>query len=98
LSPPEPQNTPYNLQHPEKFDFSQYGQSKVILQLLKNMRHGFFIECGAYDGENLSNTLLFERNFSWTGLLIEPSEENFVKLKSKNRKSWLVNGCLEVLI
>ena len=32
---------------------------------------GFFIECGAYDGEIQSNTLTLERDLGWEGLLVE---------------------------
>jgi hypothetical protein len=54
----------------------------------------FFIEVGANDGEFFSNTLWFERNWNWTGLLIEPDKATFSKLVSKNRKAWLANVCL----
>jgi len=98
LVSPKPRKMPYKLEHPENYDFSQLGQSKVVANLLKNMTNGFFIECGAYDGESLSNSLMFERQFNWSGLLIEPSRENFAKMQTKNRKAWLLNGCLEVII
>ena len=45
-----------------------------------------FPECGAFDGEELSNTLLFELERNWTGLLIEPNYIEFTKMKQKNRK------------
>ncbi|XP_065338087.1 uncharacterized protein LOC135938395 [Cloeon dipterum] len=32
---------------------------------------GFFVECGAHEGEAMSNTILLERAFGWTGLLVE---------------------------
>jgi len=80
-----------------KHDFSQIGQSKMVSRLLDNMTNGFFVECGAYDGETFSNSLLLERNFNWSGLLIEPSRNNFLKMKTKNRKAWLINCCLEVM-
>ena len=37
------------------------------------LRNGNFIEIGAHDGIIFSNTLFFERNLSWSGLLVEPS-------------------------
>ena len=40
-------------------------------------RDGFFIECGALDGETRSNSLLFERFRGWTGLLVEADPVNY---------------------
>ncbi len=39
--------------------------------------NGFFIEAGANDGYNQSNTYWLERFRGWTGLLVEPMEELF---------------------
>ena len=33
------------------------------------MKNGFFIEAGSYDGEFHSDTLYFESNHNWTGIL-----------------------------
>ena len=55
---------------------------------------GFFIESGALDGERFSNTLVLERRFGWTGLLVEPSESNFRELVSKRRRAWALQTCL----
>ena len=46
----------------------QFNQPRFIADLLKNMQNGFFIECGAADGESLSNTLLLEMQHNWTGI------------------------------
>ena len=43
----------------------------MIDELLKGQRNGFFIECGADQGELFSNSLLFEMERNWTGILIE---------------------------
>ena len=45
----------------------QFNQAKNISNLWKNMKNGFFIECGAADGETLSNSLLFEMRLGWKG-------------------------------
>jgi FkbM family methyltransferase len=40
---------------------------------------GFFVELGANDGVDQSNTLYFERERGWRGVLIEPILHNFLK-------------------
>jgi len=51
-----------------------YALNQLDLKLLPylNFKNGFFIEAGANDGINQSNTLLFEKKYGWKGLLIEP--------------------------
>ena len=51
------------------------------------------METGAYDGELMSNTLLLERVFGWTGLLIEPSRTLFPRLVQKHRRAWALKAC-----
>ncbi|KAK3087900.1 hypothetical protein FSP39_012292, partial [Pinctada imbricata] len=55
---------------------------------------GFYVECGALDGEKRSNTLFFERFRNWNGLLIEADPDTFKELLSKNRKALTMNACL----
>ena len=64
----------------------QFKQATIVDELLGHKTDGFFIECGAYDGETFSNTLLFELKRNWTGLLIEPNRNSYSALQSKNRK------------
>ena len=59
------------------------GLDKRMLKYI-NYKNGFYIECGANDGVNQSNTWYFEKQLGWKGLLIEPVKEVFVELK-KNR-------------
>ena len=72
------------------------GQSELPLDvddlIFKNkLRDGFFIEAGATDGETNSNTLFFELERNWTGLLVEPLPYN---LADKNRKAFVSPVCL----
>ena len=77
-----------------KTDFSQYGQPIFIDKQLKELENGFFVECGAYDGINMSNTFFFEEVRNWTGLLIEGSEGVFKKLLLSGRNAYMINACL----
>ena len=51
-----------------------------------NYENGFFIECGAYDGVDKSNTWYYEKYLNWKGILIEPLPDKFIDLK-KNRSA-----------
>ena len=54
------------------------------------------MECGAFDGEKHSNTLFFERERKWTGLLIEADPVYYRHLEHKKRKAFSINACLSV--
>lgn len=69
--------------------YSQIGQDLDVLKLYSNKSSGTFIEIGASDGKNLSNTYLLEQ-LGWTGICVEPIPEKF-ELLQKNRKSINVN-------
>lgn len=86
-------NRSYNLEYPEIEDQSM-GQAAVIRKIFDDMRNGFFVECGAYDGETRSNTLVLERFLGWKGLLVEADSINFSKMLLKNRKAYLTPTCL----
>jgi FkbM family methyltransferase len=52
---------------------SELGQDKFLeAKFFRGKRDGVFIELGATDGVHNSNTLYYEKNLGWTGLLIEP--------------------------
>jgi FkbM family methyltransferase len=76
-------------------NFNGYNQEDKYL--LENCFWGqtgrFFLEVGAHDGLYGSDTLIFEREFGWSGILIEPVPEMFQTLKA-NRKGPCVQVCL----
>merc|ERR1712227_53764 len=72
----------------------QIGQVGFVLDYFENKTNGFFIEAGAHDGATLSNSLLLEKDFGWTGLLVEPNPISFKLLKKKHRKSFAINSCI----
>ena len=72
------------------------GLKKVDEKMLKyiNYKNGFYIEMGAHDGVNNSNTLYFEKYKNWHGLLIEPSPHYKFLLKNRSKKNkFFNNGC-----
>ena len=65
---------------------AQLFQDLLVVFLLKGKQRGFFVEIGAADGVYLSNTLILERDFQWTGILSEPACGWHTALKA-NRKA-----------
>lgn len=70
-----------------------YSLNNLDEKMLKylNFNNGFFIEAGANDGISQSNTLMYEKKYGWTGLLIEPSSIKYEECK-KNRPNCLVEN------
>jgi FkbM family methyltransferase len=66
---------------------SLHGMDKRIAALFGHKRNGVFIEVGAADGVNQSNTLYLERRLGWTGLLVEPVREQFEYCRKVRRNS-----------
>jgi len=74
-----------------------YGQFKqdlyVATMVFPGKRNGFYLEMGAGDGIWISNTLLLEREYGWTGILIEPTSA-FEQLKQNRPNSICDNSCV----
>ncbi len=75
-----------------------YGVQDLDKKLEKylNYTNGFYVELGANDGINQSNTFHFEKFKNWTGVLIEPSPQNYLKLlanRSQKNKMYC-NACV----
>ena len=85
---------PRQLTEPRRIDFSQVGQSRFVDRLLSGRRNGFFVECGAHDGQNISNSLFFELARNWSGLLIEANPDYHRELLDINRRAYVLGTCL----
>ncbi|HKO11509.1 MAG TPA: FkbM family methyltransferase [Acidobacteriaceae bacterium] len=72
---------------------SQLRQDLFVLSELGWKCGGFFVEFGATDGLHLSNTLLLEREFGWTGILAEPARR-WHKDLARNRSSLIDTNCV----
>ena len=53
----------------------------------------FFVDIGAHDGIDCSNTAFFEMNSGWNGICIEPHPDVYLKLE-ENRKCIKYNCCI----
>lgn len=72
---------------------SQIFQDLWVLSMSGEKRDGFFVEFGACDGKSLSNTLLLEQSYGWTGILAEPDPIWHDRLKA-NRKCQISELCV----
>ncbi len=52
---------------------------------------GFFVDVGAHDGIDISNSYFFEKNFNWKGINIEPIPYIYNKLKENRTNSINLN-------
>jgi FkbM family methyltransferase len=77
--------------------FSQLQQDLVALWLKKKIfgteDQGYFVEFGATNGIQLSNTFMLEKFYGWDGLLCEPSINYYHHLQ-KNRNVTTDNRCV----
>lgn len=85
-----PANSKLKLVNPKRKDFSQFGESLRIDTMLNGLKNGFLVEAGALDGETFSNSLFFERERNWSGILIEPLPLSYQKILKKNRKMYSI--------
>ncbi len=74
---------------------SQAGQDFwVYSEAFNEMRNGYFVDIGAADGVNLSNTFLLERRYGWRGICVEANPEFFERLR-RWRRCTCLNLCLD---
>jgi FkbM family methyltransferase len=72
---------------------SQLRQDLFVLDQLNFKKNGFFVEFGATNGIDLSNSYLLEKEYGWTGILAEPAKLWHKELLN-NRKSIIDTRCV----
>ncbi len=53
---------------------SQFKQDVFALMVNKFKEDGYFVEFGATNGFDISNTYILEKQFGWRGILAEPAK------------------------
>ena len=71
--------------------YSQLNQDIEVLKHYNNKNNGYFVEIGASDGIELSNTYLLETEYNWKGICVEPIPEQY-ELLCKNRPNSLCSN------
>ena len=73
--------------------YSQLGQDRWVLRdVFKFKKKGYFVDLGAADGIDLSNTYILEK-IGWKGICIEADSKNFAAL-IRNRKGINEQACV----
>ena len=73
---------------------SQLGQDRFVFErYFADRRPGRFLDIGAFDGVEYSNTLFFEEELGWQGICIEPLPDVFERLTAQ-RKAICINCCI----
>jgi FkbM family methyltransferase len=72
---------------------SQSKQDEWVDSFFERKENGFFLDIGAYDGVELSNSYFFEKVRKWNGICVEGNISIFNSLLS-NRTCKCVNGVI----
>jgi len=73
----------------------QCAQDRIFhRELFGDRRSGVFVDVGANDGVDISNTLFFERDLGWRGLCIEPIPEVFARLETNRSAAACIQACV----
>jgi FkbM family methyltransferase len=75
------------------FSRGEIFQDIFAALMLQDVETGFFVEFGATDGIEGSNTWLFEKHLGWNGLLAEPARGWHSRL-SHNRRTAISTKCV----
>jgi FkbM family methyltransferase len=73
--------------------YARHGQDRYLDDhIFHHKKNGVFVDLGAYDGIESSNTLYFEESLDWGGVCVEPLPDAFARLRL-NRRCLCMNAC-----
>lgn len=65
---------------------AQHGEDCWLNQFFAGKKSGFYIEVGAYNGVDLSNSFYFEQ-IGWNGILVEPDPKNAASCQERRPRA-----------
>ncbi len=71
--------------------YGQLYQDLFVVCLTNGKRGGTYLEIGAYHSQELSNTLLLEQGFAWTGVSVEIDQDRAAEF-AENRTNPIIAG------
>lgn len=71
--------------------YAQLKQDVSVIEMYHEKKSGYFVDIGANDGINLSNTYLLEHMFDWSGICVEPLPYRYDQLITNRPKSKCYN-------
>jgi len=73
---------------------SQLFQDAFAAFIISDLFDKTFLEFGATDGIDLSNSYMLEQNLGWTGVLAEPSPQWHEQLKNNRPNTKIITDCI----
>lgn len=73
---------------------SQNYQDLFVLSEFGLKKQGFFVEFGASNGLDFSNSFLLENDFGWSGILVEPARIWHEALRRNRPKAIIEESCV----
>lgn len=67
--------------------YSQAKQDIYVLNVLKGKTHGYFVELGSNDPITISNTYVLEKDYDWSGIMVEYDPKYLDSYKDKRPNS-----------
>ena len=77
-------------------NYSQAYQDIFVLMVLNGKKNGNFIEIGAMDGIEISNTYLLEKQFDWNGISIDINNIRKSFDKYDRKSNLVIQNALEI--
>lgn len=76
---------------------SQIGQDIFVSKMLDGKKNGYFLEIGSNDPIHINNTYFLEKNYNWTGLMIDYDasfEESYKKIRPNSH--YMIGDAVEM--
>jgi len=72
--------------------YGQHEEDRYAAAMFQYEPHGVFIDVGAYNGVNISNTYGFEKHLAWSGICIEPDATMHAQCKAARPNSMVLHA------